>query len=603
LENIIELQTLIDHYENFINATYESRAESEKCRDYYDSYQLTDEEIRINNKRGQPSIVNNRIKVKIDFALGLERQVRTDPKAFPRTPKHDMDANTATDTVRYIMDNNDYNQKRSRAHKNLQIEGSCGYELNVKPGRDGFEITVNDIFWDRMFWDHYSRLEDFSEAKVKGVVIWMDHADGVNKFGKDKEDVLSLGYEYSSSDTFEDKPSISWGDKTRKRVKVCYITFLHEEVWHYSYFTAGGFLVEPQVSPFLDENGEPFSNLLFQSASVDREGNRYGPVKQILGLQDEINKRRNKALHLSSTRQTYGNKRSFGEDGPAKAKRELHKADGHIEIEYGEFGKDFGILPTNDMTSYQFELLQEAKNEMDVHGVNAAMSGKESRNMSGRALIQRSQQSSTEIGAIFDGLRSLDVRVYRAVWNMARQFWKEEKWMRVTDDETSSKWVGINKKVTMKDKIIEKYGQIPPEIEGDPRLNAVVDTENQISDLDVDFVLQDMPDTANIQQEQFEIISQLAMSRPEIPLEAVIEASQIRDKYKLIESIRGTKEQQEQQAQAGQQQAQQIEKEKEAEIRYKNAQSSEKETKAALNEAEMMQMMNAPYIDGVVIQE
>jgi len=598
LEDGIKVQTLIDRYENFITASWNARKKSERCRDYYDNKQLTDEEIATYEKRKQPIIINNRIKVKVDFTLGLERQIRTDPKAFPRTPKHDDDAASATDAIRYVMDKNVFNQKRSRVHKNLQIEGTGGYELNVKPGKDGFNISVNYLHWDRMYWDEHSRLEDFEDAKEKGIVIWMDYVDGIAKFGKDKAEILEAGYDYDSDDTYEDKPSISWGDKTRKRIKICYSSFLHDGTWHYAYFNRGGFIVEPQESPFLDEDGKPMSNLFFQSAFVDREGNRYGSVEQLIGLQDEINKRRSKFLHLTNVRQTYGNKRSFGSDGPSKAKRELHKPDGHVEIEFGEYGKDFGVLPTNDIAANQFTLLQEAKEEIDAHGVNSAMSGKETRNMSGRALIQRSQQSSTEIGPIFDGLRALDLRIYRATWMMIRQFWKEEKWLRVTDDEENIRWVGINKPVTMADKVIEQFGAIPPEFENDPRLSQVVEVKNQPAKIDVDIIIDDMPDTVNIQQEQFDIIASLASTRPDVPLSAVVKLSQIRDKEKFMESISGTDEEKQQQAEAGQAKMQLDMEEKQADIRGKNAKAAESESKAALNEAEINQMLNAPFIEG-----
>ena len=40
-----------------------------------------------------------------------------------------------------------------------------------------------------------------------------------------------------------------------------------------------------------------------QSGYVDRDNNRYGAIKDMIGPQDEINKRRSKALHLLTMRQ------------------------------------------------------------------------------------------------------------------------------------------------------------------------------------------------------------------------------------------------------------------------------------------------------------
>ena len=44
-------------------------------------------------KRGQPEIVINRIKRKIDILLGAETQTRTDPKSLPRTPVSERNRN------------------------------------------------------------------------------------------------------------------------------------------------------------------------------------------------------------------------------------------------------------------------------------------------------------------------------------------------------------------------------------------------------------------------------------------------------------------------------------------------------------------------------
>ena len=80
------LTKLVGYYENFVDHTEDARQLSERDRDYYDGKQWTDEEIETLQKRGQPAIVVNRIKPKVDFLLGVERQQRTMPKAFPRTP-------------------------------------------------------------------------------------------------------------------------------------------------------------------------------------------------------------------------------------------------------------------------------------------------------------------------------------------------------------------------------------------------------------------------------------------------------------------------------------------------------------------------------------
>src|SRR5690606_38778207 len=115
-----------------------------------------------------------------------------------------------------------------------------------------------------------------------------------------------------------------------------------------------------------------------------------------------------------------------------------------------------------------------------------------------------------------------------------RQYWTEERWIRVTDDERNLKWVALNKPVTRFDQILQEAEQagkqIPPEMlaqmQADPRLQQVVDTQNQISELDVDLILEDGPDSITIQSEQYQALIELKKADPvAIPTRAIIEAS------------------------------------------------------------------------------
>ena len=67
-------------------------------------------------------------------------------------------------------------------------------------------------------------------------------------------------------------------------------------------FTGQGYVVEPHLSDYLDEEGEPTNPIEVQRAYMDRDNNPYGYVRQLITIVDEINKRRSKSLHLLSTR-------------------------------------------------------------------------------------------------------------------------------------------------------------------------------------------------------------------------------------------------------------------------------------------------------------
>jgi hypothetical protein len=529
----------------------------ERDRDYADHKQWTDEELNILRQRGQPPTINNRIRKKVNFLRGLERQSRTDPKAYPRTPDSEDDADAATDALRFVADNTRLDKERSAFYDNYLVEGVGGAEVIIKKvereGETLREIDCNQISVDRLFWDYHSRRLDFEDARYKGIIIWQDIDDAESQFPNKKE-LLESSFSTALDDTYEDKP-VNWVDSARKRVRIAQIYFKHDGIWHYAIYTKAGFLVEPAPSPYKDEDGFPECAIKMQSAYVDREGNRFGEVRFMIEQQDAVNKRESKMLHIMSQRQTYGNDKALP-DGTREAKAELAKPDGHVKLNgQTQFGQDFGILPTGDMANGQFTLLQEAKSEIDQTSVNASLTGSNEKALSGRAILAQQSGGQMEITHLQDGKREWEHRIYTAFWNRVRQFWTDERWIRVTDDEQNTRFVGLNRKLTVRDKLEQEGQEIPPEFENDPRLDMEAGIENNVSELDVDIILADAPDTVTIQQEQFEMLTAMYQANPQaISFDLLIEASQLKGKDKILEKMRGGSEeeqaafQQEQQA-------------------------------------------------------
>jgi len=560
VEDSLILDKLVGYYDEYYDNTAETRRQAERDRDFYDSKQLTDQEYSNLTKRGQSPSVNNRIKPKVDSQLGIERKTRTDPKAFPRTREHEIDAEAATDALRYVMQNTDFDQTRSHVYENILIEGVGGCTVDVKAKGDSFEIEIDEIAWDRIFYDIHSRKRDFSDAKYRGISIWMDEKDAIDFLPGGKqiiENALSSNEEIS--DTNSDKPTNKWTDSNRKRVRINLIYYQEKRIWHYAFYTKGGLLSKPAKSPYIDEDGMPECPIILQSAFIDREGARYGSVRQLISIQEGINKRESKAIHLFSVRQT------FAEEGAVEdvqeMKREMSKPDGHITTRPGsEFGKHFGIIPTSDMGEAQFRMLRESKDDIDAVGANPELSG-ESNATSGRDFIARQEAGINEQGVLIDSLKSFGIRVYRQAWNRIRQYWTEERWIRVTDNPDNIKWVGLNQPVTIEDQLNEEFGELPPEYANDPRLSVQVGVRNDLANLDVDIIIEDTPDVTTIQQEQFDLVAKLSEAYPEkVPIKSLVALSSLRNKKEFMDEIQGDDEQKAALAEE-QQQAKQIEQE------------------------------------------
>jgi hypothetical protein len=571
-----ELEKLVRQFEEAQDQGRDARVLCERDRDYYDGNQLTDEEIATLTQRGQPPVVFNRIGPKIDALLGFEQRMRTDPKAFPRTPKHEAEADSVTDAIRYVLDDQRYDFIRSDMAEDLAIEGTTAVSITVRQSKQGYDIVLSQVPWDRFYYDPYSRKRDYRDASYMGVVVWMDADEAEAQFGAKARELVEgvLDNQDWSGETYDDRPrNTAWADSRRKRVRVCQHYFKQRGVWMHAIFCRGGYLMGPAVSPYKDEDGTPECCIVAAAAYSDRDNNRYGIVRRMISPQDEINKRRSKALHYLNSRQVIAERGAV--DDVEQARRELSRPDGWVERNPGT---EFEVNEPIQMAAGELQLLQEAKNEIDASGVNPALEG-DAQAPSGRAQEMLLQNGLAELTKYFGTLRDLNWRVYRAVWNRVRQFWQEERWIRVTDDEKNLRWVGLNIQPT------DDFG------------NPAGPMQNQVAELEVDIILYDAPDSVNIQSEQFQMLVDLFSKAPDrIPLEMVIQASSLRNKDQLLEHLKGQGQPDPAQAQLAQRgaAAEVAKTEGEAAKAWADAENKQADTAKSMVETEMAMTFGVP---------
>ena len=418
-------------------------------------------------------------------------------------------------------------------------------------------------------------------------------------------DVVNLAQNNATNgETYEDRPHRIWVRKgKRNRVRIVQIYWREGQDWYWAHFTKSGFLDGNKPVPFINEDGDTECPLILQSAYVNRENERYGEVRELISPQDAINKGYSKWLHSISTRQVIAEKGAV--DDPDEARDELARPDGFVEVNPNKL---FEIDRGADFAAGSANILLNAKQEMEAAGPNAALQGKQGESASGRAIIASQQGGLAELGTLKRRYKHFRMRVYRQMWNRIRQFWKGEKWVRVTDDEQKVKFVALNQPITLIDQLKEQAGI---EEELTPKQGAllmveaglsgadaaeVVGVRNDVAKMDMDIILDEAPDTITIQQEQFSEVAKIAGARGDIPTSMLIELSQLRNKDKILEQLKGGGEltpEEKKAAQAEQQKQEQIKDNAIAlEFAQAKADLDETEAKTAKTEVETLAIID-----------
>lgn len=492
--------------------------EQREARRYYHDKQWTDEEIARLKKRGQQPTVRNRIKRKIDFLVGVEQRLRRDPKASPRTPKHEHDADTATAALRYCCDKTNWEKVSSEVMHDGLVSGIGVCMVGVKNA----DPAITYVPIDRFFYDPRSVQPDFSDCKYMGLHVWMDVDEAKEQwptYAGQLESMVDRSSDMGTAVTEQDR-SVQWGDFEHRRVRI--IEFWekkahpqHGMCWYYCFFT-GDVILDAGWSTYLSEDGKPDCPYAAWTPYVDEKGLRYGIIRTMRSVQDEINYAASKYLHRLASDRVYFNRQSV--EDVDEFRRQLARPDGAIEI-MGEWGKDLGVIESGQKIQGEAERYQLAAAEIENMGPNPGLVGKGSGvdGASGRALLAQRDSGMTELSPVFERHRDWKLRVYRKVWARCRQTWQGEKWIRITDDDKSIQFVGLNQ------------FEIGP--------NGALMVSNNIAEMDVDVILTEGPDTVTINEELMQVMANLGQAATSPVGKVMIELSNAPNKERLIKML------------------------------------------------------------------
>lgn len=499
---LLPVDKLKKQYTTYLSAKYDENQEANESDRYFHSVQWTAEELAILGKRNQPPVTFNRVKKKIHTIVGVIEKARQDPKAYPTKPSPGAEggAELATKTLRYAV-GWDWQDRSSQVALRCAIRAISGVEMVLTQGRNGDpDIELDDVDQRDYFYDPKSSKRDFSDVRFEGTARWVDEEDVIDQWPDKAEEVEGyIENAYVDIDRGDERQRHAWYNRSEKQLRLVDHWYKRSGEWFYAIYV-GNVILEEGPSPFKNEKGRSISKYIMMSCEVDHENDRYGFIRDFKGPQDEINHRRSKGLFALNARRIKAEKGAF--DDVDKARREAARVDGVVEHNRGYEAE---ILDNGQEVQGNLEMLMEAKNEIDNYGPNPGLIGTTVDAASGRAIALLQAAGIAEIGTFMMTYKTWKLRVYRALWCAAQTFWSAERWIRVTEQEGMAEFVQVNGWE------MDEYG-----------MPVVI---NQLSQVDVDIVLDEGPDTVNTQQDTFDTMIALAQGGAQIPPEIIIELS------------------------------------------------------------------------------
>lgn len=477
-EMYLGVRELRQQYLDYLQIKADEIDEQQDARRYYHGAQLTAEQRRVLMARHQPIQIWNRVGRKINQNIGIMERMRCDPKAQGRNPRSESGAEVATQSVRYVLDANEF--KTALEYPVLlqgSIDGMAGVQLVLIKGDKGDpDIGLQWVIGDEYFYDPRSYQFNFRDNRFEGIAKWLD-LDAAIEILPHKEELLSGMFDAGSDMTTNPDREIKWLMSSEKRLRLVEHWYKYKGRWCYAIY-CGTVMLEQGVSPWYDEKGNTCSSFEMFSCAVDHDGDRYGFVRNFKGPQDALNQGKSKTLALANSRRIITEKGAV--DDVETARREAARHDGLIEVNPG---KQFKFDDTHADIAIFNSFTEDAKNEIDgfANANVAALSGAGLNNISGKALELLRQPGLAELGPFVISYRAFRLGLYRKIWNAVQRHWKAERWIRVNDDQKLAQFIQLNG------------------VDLDPSGRPVL--VNAVGQLDVNIVLDEGKDIVTMMQE------------------------------------------------------------------------------------------------------
>lgn len=438
------------------------RQSNEQCFQYYDGEQWTEEERQTIEERGQQPTVINTIRPTIDMVCAQEVERRCDIQVCGREESDCDMATLLTALLKHVFDDCNFEYYHSIGFKEAAIGGRSWLEASVKTDERGKDIVrVHHVPWENVYIDPYSRKPDASDAKFIIKIKWVDREVLKVLYPSKEQEIDSVfddeykGQEYEAQNDASDRGDDWYYDPKTQRVKLCecwYTKPTKENVEILNEITGKKekkkvFKNKVHHVIFSDEiilegdekddskNVNPLKVDLFPLVPIycmrDRYGRPRGIVRDLIDIQDQINKLNSKFLWTVATN------RVIVEEGavrdPDVLRDEMQKPDGLAILQDGGLAKMRIDDKYRDLSYMSNHLNFLLSTEQRISGVNDSMLGLGGTNeRSGVMQNTRISQGAAMQTTILENMYFSKQRMALVLLRLIGKFYTDYRVVRIT---------------------------------------------------------------------------------------------------------------------------------------------------------------------------
>lgn len=559
---------MLGRYESELDRQADNRVEMAIDEDFYDNIQWTPEDAATLKERGQMPLVYNVIANSVNWVLGTQKRGRTDYKVLPRRKDAAKSAERKSQLLKYLSDVNRTYFHQSRAFEDCAKVGLGWLEDGVQSMDDGEPVYSRYESWRNLLWDSACTEKDLADCRYIFRPKWVDldvaisifpkragtlrsassqeHSYSVDSQGDEPMDSAEMERETISSSRSsdysyqrdrvrlievwyrtpttvkrmsggdfagevydEDDPATGhWVDIQEGRAEVIDRSMMR---MHVAIFCVSGMLYSGE-SPYR-HNKFPFTPIWCYRRG--RDGMPYGMIRGMRDIQQDINKRASKALHIISTNKVIMDEGAV--DDIDEFKEEVSRPDAVIVKKKGH---ELVINAERELAASHLQMMNQGMAMIQsLSGVTNENLGYQTNAISGKAINARQDQGSLATSGIFDNLRlAMQVQGEKQV-SLIEQYFTEEKSFRITNMRGSPEYITIN-------------DSLP---------------ENDIARTKADFIISESAWRATLRQSQTEelmaLLSQLAPVAPQLAtvmIDLIVEMMDVPNGEEMVKRIRQT---------------------------------------------------------------